>query len=76
MNRATLDEIPTQSLSVYTLRLAAPYFPFLPIFKIPSSPMARRFPLDQFFFFFFLDLLEADAWIEKLSAALDAAFPF
>lgn len=28
------------------------------------------------FFFFFLDLLEADAWIEKLSAALDAAFPF
>lgn len=27
MNRATLDEIPTQSLSAYTLRLAAPYSP-------------------------------------------------
>lgn len=75
MNRATLDEIPTQSLSVYTLRLAAPYFPFfLPIFKDTIITHGMAFSLDHFLLF--LDLLEADAWIEKLSAALDAAFPF
>lgn len=74
MNRATLDEIPTQSLSVYTLRLAAPYFPFFT--HLQDTIITHGMAFFPGSVFFFLDLLEADAWIEKLLAALDAAFPF